>query len=54
MEKIMENRMPSIIDLNAELAKLTMFQRSPQSTPADRKASVARLAAHRDGLPSSD
>src|SRR5204863_8587440 len=40
----------SIIDLNAELAKLTMFRRSPQSTAADRKGSVARLASYRDGL----
>jgi mannose-6-phosphate isomerase-like protein (cupin superfamily) len=41
---------PSIIDLNAELAKLTMFHdRTPQSTMADRKGSGARLAAYRDG-----
>ena len=43
-------RLPSIIDLNAELAKLTMFRRSPQSTAAERKGSVARLASYRDGL----
>jgi quercetin dioxygenase-like cupin family protein len=43
-------RPPSIIDLNAELAKLTMFRRTPQSTMADRKGSVARLASYRDGL----
>jgi mannose-6-phosphate isomerase-like protein (cupin superfamily) len=46
----MENRIPNIIDLNAELARLTMFRRSPQSTAADRKGSVARLASFRDGL----
>jgi mannose-6-phosphate isomerase-like protein (cupin superfamily) len=46
----MEDRTPSIIDLNAELAKLTMFRRSPHSTAADRKGSVARLASYRDGL----
>jgi mannose-6-phosphate isomerase-like protein (cupin superfamily) len=41
---------PSIIDLNAELAKLTMFRgRTPQSTMVDRKDSSARLAAYRDG-----
>ena len=41
---------PSIIDLDAELAKLTMFRgRTPQSTMADRKGSGARLAAYRDG-----
>ena len=41
---------PSIIDLNAELAKLTMFRgRTPQSSMADRKGSAARLASYRDG-----
>jgi quercetin dioxygenase-like cupin family protein len=43
-------RPPSIIDLNAEVAKLIMCRRTPQSTMADRKGSVARLAAYRDGL----
>ena len=43
-------RPPSVVDLNAELAKLTMFRgRTPQSTNADRKDSSARLAAYRDG-----
>jgi mannose-6-phosphate isomerase-like protein (cupin superfamily) len=46
----MEDRIPSIIDLNAELAKLTMFRRTPQSTRAETKGSVARLASYRDGL----
>ena len=50
MEREMESRTPSIIDLNAELAKLTMFRRTPQSTRADAKGSVARLASYRDGL----
>ena len=45
----MESKTPSIIDLNAELAKLTMFRRTPQSTRADTKGSVARLASYRDG-----
>ena len=46
----MESRTPSIIDLNAELAKLTMFRgRTPQSTMADRKGSGGRLAPYRDG-----
>ena len=41
---------PSIVDLDAELAKLTMFRgRTPQSTMADRRGSGARLAAYRDG-----
>src|SRR5216683_5436490 len=47
----METRTPSIIDLNAELAKLTMFRgRTPQSTMADRQGSGARLASYRDGV----
>jgi mannose-6-phosphate isomerase-like protein (cupin superfamily) len=44
------SRLPAIIDLNVELAKLTMFRRSPNSTPAERKGSVAQLASCRDGL----
>ena len=46
----MESRPPSIVDLNGEVAKLTMFRRSPHSTPAERKGSVAQMAAYRDGL----
>ena len=46
----MEIRAPSIIDLDAELAKLTMFRRTPQSTRQEAKGSVARLASYRDGL----
>ena len=46
----MESRAPSIIDLNAEVAKLTMFRgRTPQSTMEDRKGSGARLAPYRYG-----
>jgi quercetin dioxygenase-like cupin family protein len=45
-----ETRTPSIVDLDAEVAKLTLFQRTPQSTTADRKGSVAQLASYRDGL----
>jgi len=49
-KRVMPRRTPSIIDLDAELAKLTMFRgRTPQSTMADRKGSGARLAAYRDG-----
>ena len=44
-------RAPSIIDLKAEIAKLTMFGgRTPKSTMADRKGSAARLAPYRDGM----
>ena len=45
----MESRTPDVINLNAELSKLTMFRRTPQSTLAEREGSVARLASYRDG-----
>lgn len=45
-----ESRTPAIVDLNSELAKLTMFRRTPEATAADRKGSVAQLASYRDGL----
>jgi mannose-6-phosphate isomerase-like protein (cupin superfamily) len=49
-KKVVAGGTPSIIDLNAELAKLTMFYgRTPQSTMADRKGSGGRLAPYRDG-----
>ena len=38
------------IDLNAELAKLTMVRRTPGSTREECKGSVAQLASYRDGL----
>ena len=48
--KVIATGTPSIINLNAELAKLTMFRgRTPQSTMADRKGSAVRLASYRDG-----
>ena len=50
MEREMESRAPSLIDLGAELAKLTMFRRTPKSTREETKGSVARLASYRDGL----
>jgi mannose-6-phosphate isomerase-like protein (cupin superfamily) len=46
----MAGGMPSVIDLDAELAKLTMFRRTPHSTREETKGSVARLASYRDGL----
>ena len=49
-KEAVQGRKPAIVDLDAELAKLTMFRRSPQSTAADRKGNVARLATYRDGL----
>jgi mannose-6-phosphate isomerase-like protein (cupin superfamily) len=46
-----EGGMPTIIDLNAEAAKLTMFRgRTPQTTFAARKGSAAQLAPYRDGF----
>lgn len=44
------SRSASVIDLQAALAKLTMFRRTPQATAADRKGSVAQLDTYRDGL----
>ena len=40
----------SVIDLDAELAKLTMVRRTPHSTREETKGSVASLASYRDGL----
>ena len=49
-KRVMPKGTPRIIDLNAELAKLTMFRgRTPQSTMADRKGSGGPLATYRDG-----
>jgi mannose-6-phosphate isomerase-like protein (cupin superfamily) len=39
----------NVVDLNAEVAKLTMFRRTPAATEEERKGSVARLASYRDG-----
>jgi len=50
VERQLASGSPSIIDLGQELAKLTMFRRTPQATAADRKGSVAQLAPYRDGL----
>jgi quercetin dioxygenase-like cupin family protein len=47
----MEGKMPTIIDVNAEAAKLTMFRgKTPQTTRAERKGSAAQLGLYRDGL----
>jgi quercetin dioxygenase-like cupin family protein len=48
--KVTAGGTPSIIDVAAELAKLTMFRRTPEATAVDRKGSVAQLARYRDGL----
>ena len=43
--------MLSIIDLNAEAAKLTMFRgQTPQTTRVERKGSTTQLARYRDGI----
>jgi quercetin dioxygenase-like cupin family protein len=43
--------MPTIIDLNAEAAKLAMLRgQTPQTTPVKRKGSMARLGPYRDGI----
>jgi len=44
-------RSPSIIDLNTERAKLTMFRgMTPQTTFAQREGSAANLGPYRDGI----
>src|SRR6516225_7315434 len=51
MEREMESRAPSIIDLNAELAKLTMFRGlTPTTTRAERRDSATLLGPYRDGI----
>ena len=47
----MESRTPSIIDLTAELAKLTMFHGlTPQTKRAERRGSGTQLGPYRDGI----
>ena len=46
----METRFPAIADLNAEVAKLRMCRRAPDTTMEERQGSVAQLAPYRDGL----
>ena len=42
--------MVTVVDLNAEFAKLTMLQgRTPTSSDADRKGAFGRVAPYRDG-----
>src|SRR5690242_10268575 len=51
MEREMESRIPSIIDLNAELAKLTIFHGlTPQTTRAERQGSATLLGPYRNGI----
>jgi mannose-6-phosphate isomerase-like protein (cupin superfamily) len=46
-----EGRAPDVVDLNAALAKLTIFRElTPQSTRAERTGSGASLASYRDGI----
>ena len=47
----MKSKAPTIIDLDAEVAGLTMFRgQTPQTTRAERKGSTTQLARYRDGL----
>jgi mannose-6-phosphate isomerase-like protein (cupin superfamily) len=51
MEDEMADTMPSIIDLDAELAKLTMFRGlTPQTTREERRGSGAVVGSYRDGI----
>jgi mannose-6-phosphate isomerase-like protein (cupin superfamily) len=46
----MEGRVLTILDLNAEFAKLRMLRgRTPETTAAEREGAFARLAPYRDG-----
>ena len=46
----MESKTPSIIDLNGELAKLSMFRGlTPRTTRAERQGSATLLGSYRDG-----
>ena len=48
--RVMPSGTPGIIDVDAEVARLTMFRgRTPRSTMAERRGSAARLASYRDG-----
>jgi quercetin dioxygenase-like cupin family protein len=44
-----EGALVAVLDLNAELARLTQFARTPTSPDTDRRKGLAQLAAYRDG-----
>src|ERR1051325_11484109 len=47
----MVTKTPTIIDVNAEAAKLTMFRgQTPRTTRAERKGTSTQLGRYRDGL----
>src|SRR6266446_2591450 len=51
MEREMETSPPTIINLNAELAKLTMFRGlTPHTKRAERRGSGTQLGPYRDGI----
>jgi mannose-6-phosphate isomerase-like protein (cupin superfamily) len=51
MERAMDGSAPSIIDLRAEAAKLTMFRgMTPWTTRAERKGTSAHLGSYREGM----
>src|ERR1700740_289016 len=51
MEGKMDNCSPTIVDLNAELAKLTMFRGlPPRTTFAERRGSGVVMGPYRDGI----
>ena len=41
--------MTTVLDLNAELGRLTQFARTPTSPETDRRKGLAQLAPYRDG-----
>jgi len=51
MERELESRTPTLIDLDAELAKLTMFHGLTPLTPrAERAGSGAVMGHYREGI----
>src|SRR5579872_5014378 len=51
MERKMASGTPAVIDLHAELAKLTMFRGlTPQTTFAERRGSGAVIGSYREGI----
>jgi quercetin dioxygenase-like cupin family protein len=44
-----EKTLVAVLDLNAELARLTQFARTPTSPESERRKGLAHLAPYRDG-----
>lgn len=44
-----EKKVVAVLDINAELARLTQFARTPTSPEADRRKGLGSIAPYRDG-----